>query len=94
MHNSNNFALSKDTIFGAKNHTNINPTFNIPSSLEELSVTEAKEALTKNLLAPREAMQVLSNLETAKEATEIFNKRKAKELPANITPTVVKKVAE
>ena len=24
MYNSNNFALSKDTIFGAKNHANIN----------------------------------------------------------------------
>jgi len=85
MHNSNNSALSKDIIFGASNHTNINSTFNIPSSLEELSVTKAKEALTKNLLAPTEAMQVLSNLEAAKEATEIFNERKAKELPANIT---------
>lgn len=87
MHNSNNFALSKDTIFGAKNHTNINSTFNIPSSLEELSVTKAKEALTKNLLAPREAMQVLSNLETAKKATEIFNERNNVKLPANITET-------
>ena len=85
MHNSNNSALSKDTIFGASNHTNINPTFNIPSSLEELSVSKAKEALTKNLLTPREAMQVLSNLEAAKEATEIFNERNNVKLPANIT---------
>jgi len=87
MDNTTNSALSKDTIFGAKNHTNVNPIFNIPSSLEELSVFKAKEALTKNLLAPREAMQVLSNLETAKKATEIFNERKATELPANITET-------
>ena len=85
MHNSNNSALSKDIIFGVKNHTNINPTFNIPSSLEELSVSKAKEVLTKNLLAPREAMQVLSNLEAAKEATEIFNQRNNVKLPANIT---------
>ncbi|MCP5363393.1 MAG: hypothetical protein H6911_05510 [Rickettsiaceae bacterium] len=87
MHNSNNSALSKDIIFEALNHTNINSTFNIPSSLEELSVSKAKEVLTKNLLAPREVIQVLSNLEAAKEATDIFNKRKAKELPANITET-------
>ena len=87
MHNSNNSALSKDIIFGVKNHTNINPTFNIPSSLEELSVSKAKEVLTKNLLAPREAMQVLSNLEAAKEATEIFNQRNNVKLPANITET-------
>jgi hypothetical protein len=85
MDNTTNSALSKDTIFGAKNHTNINPTFNIPSSLEELSVFKAKEVLTKNLLAPREAMQVLSNLETAKKATEIFNERNNVKLPANIT---------
>lgn len=91
MHNSNNSALSKDIIFGVKNHTNINPTFNIPSSLEELSVSKAKEVLTKNLLAPREEMQVLSNLEAAKEATEeateIFNHRNNVKLPANITET-------
>jgi hypothetical protein len=87
MHNSNNSALSKDIIFGASNHTNINSTFNIPSSLEELSVTKAKEALTKNLLAPTEAMQVLSNLEAAKEATEIFNERNNVKLPANIIET-------
>jgi len=87
MHNSNNFALSKDTIFGAKNHTNINSVLNNSSVLEEISVSKAKEALTKNLLAPREAMQVLSNLEAAKEATVIFNKRKATELPVNITET-------
>ncbi|WPX99847.1 hypothetical protein Megpolyxen_01755 (plasmid) [Candidatus Megaera polyxenophila] len=78
MHNSNNFALSKDTIFGAKNHTNINSTFNSPLSLEKLSVIKAKEALT---------MQVLSNLEATEKATVIFNERKSTELPANITET-------
>ena len=87
MHNSNNSALSKDIIFQASNHTNINATFSIPSSLEEISVSKAKETLTKNLLAPREAMQVLSNLEAAKEATEIFNQRNNIKLPANITET-------
>jgi hypothetical protein len=87
MHNSNNFALSKDTIFGAKNHTNINSVLNNSSVLEEISVSKAKEALTKNLLAPREAMQVLSNLETAKKATEIFNECNNVKLPVNITET-------
>jgi len=87
MHNSNNFALSKDVIFGAKNHTNINSTFNSPLSLEKLSVTKVKEVLTKNLIAPKEAMQLLSNLEAAKEATEIFNQRNNVKLPANITET-------
>ena len=61
MYNSNNFALSKDTIFGAKNHTNINSVLNNSSVLEEISVSKAKETLTKNLLTPREVMQVLSN---------------------------------
>jgi len=87
MDNTNNSALSKDIILQASNHTNINSTFNIPSSLEKLSVSKAKEVLTKNLLAPREAMQVLSNLEAAKEATEIFNERNNLKLPANITET-------
>lgn len=87
MHNSNNFALSKAIIFQAKNHANINSVLNNSSVLEEISVSKAKEALTKNLLAPREAMQVLSNLETAKKATEIFNERNNVKLPANITET-------
>ena len=45
MHNSNNSALSKDTIFGAKNHTNINYVFSSASILEDFSVAKAKEAL-------------------------------------------------
>jgi len=85
MDNTNNSALSKDIIFGASNHTNINSTFNIPSSFEELSVAKAKEAL-----------QILKNLETKKEAIRIFEERKKSEenlkkiidqLPANITET-------
>ena len=86
MHNSNNSALSKDTIFGAKNHTNINSILNNASILEEISVTKAKEALTKNLFTPREVMQVFSNLEQLRKAVKIFNERQGKEqLPANIT---------
>ena len=87
MHNSNNSALSKDIIFQASNHTDINSILNNSSVLEEISVTKAIETLTKNLLAPGEAMQVLSNLEAAKEATEIFNQRNNVKLPANITET-------
>ena len=76
MHNSNNSALSKDTIFGALNHTDISFVLNNSSILEEISVAKAKEA-----------MQVFSNLGAAVEATEIFNERKAKKLPANIKET-------
>ena len=56
-------------------------------SLEEISVAKAKEALIKNLLMPREAMQVFSNLEAAREANEIFKQRSAQALPANIAET-------
>ena len=58
MHNSNNSALSKDTIFGAKNHTNINSVFNNSSILEDISVAKAKQALSKKLLALKEAIQL------------------------------------
>lgn len=74
MHNSNNSALSKDTIFGASNHTDINSVFNSTSSLEDFSVAKAKEAV-----------QVFANLEQLRKAVKIFNERKSKEqLPANI----------
>jgi hypothetical protein len=56
-------------------------------SLEEISVAKAKEALIKNLLMPREAMQVFSNLEAAREANEIFKQRSAQALPSNIAET-------
>lgn len=49
MNNSNNHTLSKDTIFEASNHTNINLTFSTTSSLEDISVARAKEALQKML---------------------------------------------
>ena len=55
--------------------------------LEEISVAKAKEALIKNLLTSREAMQVFSNLEAAREANEIFKQRSAQALPANIAET-------
>ncbi len=87
MDNTNNSALSKDIIFGAKNHANINSTFNSPSTLEELSIAKAIETLNKILLPTKEAVQVFSNLEKAREAAKIFNQRKATELPTNITAT-------
>lgn len=58
MHNSNNSALSKDTIFGAKNHTNINSVFNNSSILEDISVAKAKQALSKKLVALKETIQL------------------------------------
>ena len=56
MHNSNNSALSKDTIFGALNQTSINSVFNSASSLEEVSVAKARETLRKMLLPSKEAV--------------------------------------
>lgn len=56
-------------------------------ALEEISVVKAKEALTKSLLTPREAIQVFSNLEAAREANEIFKQRSAQALSANIAET-------
>lgn len=85
MHNSNNSASSKDIFFQAKNHTNINSILNNSSALKGNSVTKAKKALPANLLAPREAMQMLSNLEAAREAIKIFNERSNIKLPDNIT---------
>jgi hypothetical protein len=87
MHNSNNSALSKDRIFGAKNHININSVFNSVPSLEDFSVAKAKEALRKMLLPTKEAVQVFSNLEQAKLAVKIYNERQAVKLPTNITET-------
>ena len=87
MHNSNNSALSKDTIFGAKTHININSVFNSVSSLEDFSVAKAKEALRKMLLPTKEAVQAFSNLEQLREAIKIYNERQAVKLPTNITET-------
>ena len=39
MHNSNNFALSKDTIFGAKNYANINFILNNIKLFKKISIT-------------------------------------------------------
>ena len=62
MHNSNNSALSKDTIFEASNHTNINSVFSSALTLEEVSVAKAKEALLLKGISSKEALQILKNL--------------------------------
>jgi len=87
MHNSNNSALSKDTIFGASNHTDINSILNNAAVLEEISVAKARETLRKMLLPTKEAVQVFSNLEQAKLAVKIYNECQAVKLPTNITET-------
>lgn len=87
MDNTNNSALSKDIIFQASNHTNINSTFSIPSSLEEISVSKAVETLKQMLLPTKEAAQVFSNLEQAREAVKLNNERQPTELPENIKET-------
>ena len=63
-------------------------------SLEEISVAKAKEALRQILISPKEALQILKNLEAKKEAIKISEERKQSEenlkkiidhLPVNIT---------
>jgi hypothetical protein len=96
MNHTQNLPFSKDLFFKAKNHK-INFLSNhakIDSSNNELcsmnkqeamSVSKAKEVVLKNLLAPKEAMQILANLEVLKEAHVIFSYRNGiKELPNNI----------
>ena len=56
-------------------------------SLEEISVAKAKEALKRGVFGMKEAMQVFSNLEQAREANAIFKQRSGQILPANIAET-------
>lgn len=51
---------------------------------ESMSVSKAKDALIKNIILPKEAMQTLKNLEKLKEAHVIFTERNAEKLPENI----------
>jgi len=101
MKNILTLPLCQDRNSYKKNHENINNRISYGiidrsyqlsestmPSLEEISVTKAKEALRKMLLPSKEAVQVFSNLEQARAAVKIFNERKPKEqLPANITET-------
>ena len=63
-------------------------------SLEDTCVAKAREALRQMLISPKEALQILKNLEAKKEAIRIFEERnQSKEnlekiidqLPSNIT---------
>ena len=100
MNHTQNLPFSKDLFFKVKNHEKINNSINhaiIDSSnnelpkenmnqLEVISVAKAKEVIFKNLLAPKEVMQVYSNLEALKEATHNFEQRNTSEqLPVNVT---------
>lgn len=79
-----NFSLNYDTII-----------FDTPS-LEAMSVDKAKAALFPKAISPKEALQILKNLETRREAIRIFEERKQskenlkkiiEQLPDNITET-------
>ena len=101
MQNILTLPLRQEPFLESKNHEKINNSVNhgrielishklldsTMQSLEEISVAKAKEALTKNLFTLREAIQVFSNLEAAREANEIFKQRSAQALPANIAET-------
>ncbi|MCP5378458.1 MAG: hypothetical protein H6910_05000 [Rickettsiaceae bacterium] len=101
MQNISTLPLRQESFLESKNHEKINNsvkhgTIELIShklldstmpSLEEISVAKAKKLLQKMLLPTKEAAQVFSNLEAAREANEIFKQRTALELPSNITET-------
>lgn len=70
-HEKINFSLNHDTIVSDT------------KSLEAMSVDKAKEALLSKVISPKESMQLLSNMETLKEALLIQLERSS--LPENIT---------
>lgn len=70
-HEKINFSLNHDTIVSGT------------KSLEDMSVDKAKEALLSKVISPKESMQLLSNMETLKEALLIQLERSS--LPENIT---------
>jgi len=107
MQNISTLPLCQGGISSEKNRKNIN---NIASygiideshqllestmpTLEEISIAKAKEALRQILISPKQALQILKNLEAKKEAIRISEERKQSEenlkkiidqLPANIT---------
>jgi len=101
MQNISTLPLRQESFLESKNHEKINNsvkhgTIELISyklldstmpSLEEISVANAKKLLQKMLLPTKEAVQVFTNLEAAREANEIFKQRSALELPFNITET-------
>lgn len=79
MHNSNNSALSKDTIFGAFNHTDTNSVYSSASVLEQFSVARAKEALISKLITVKEPAQITETPkfhEAKSESTELSQSAK------------------
>jgi len=101
MQNISTLPLCQGSYSESKNHEKINNSISHGTielishellestmpSLEEISVAKAKEALKRGLFGTKEAMQVFSNLEAAREANTIFKKRSGQALPANITET-------
>jgi hypothetical protein len=84
-HEKINFSLNHDTIIS-----------NETKSLEAMSVVKAKKALLSKVILPKDALQILTNLESKKEAIKIFEERKKskkalekilEQLPTNITET-------
>jgi hypothetical protein len=79
MHNSNNSALSKDTIFGAFNYTETNSEYSSASVLEQFSVARAKEALISKLITVKEPAQITETPkfhEAKSESTELSQSAK------------------
>ena len=109
MQNISTLPLRQESFLESKNHdkiTNqisygiIDKRYQLSEStmptLEEISIAKAKEALRQILISPKEALQILKNLEAKKEALRISEERKQSEenlkkiieqLPANITET-------
>ena len=109
MQNISTLPLRQESFLESKNHdkiTNqisygiIDKRYQLSEStmptLEDTCVAKAKEALRQILISPKEALQILKNLEAKKEAIKISEERKQSEenlkkiidqLPANITET-------
>jgi hypothetical protein len=77
-HKKINFSLNHDTIVSKT------------QELEAMSVAKAKEALLSKVISPKESRQLLSNIDTLKEALLIqLNRESTDPLPKNITTTPV-----
>lgn len=77
-HKKINFSLNHDTIVSKT------------QELEAMSVEKAKEALLSKVISPTESRQLLSNMDTLKEALLIqLTREPVESLPNNITTTPV-----
>ena len=83
--------------FKAKNHNKINflstyvkidssnnESFNM-NQQEAASVSKAKEALTTNIISPKESLQALANFETLKAALKLYFQRNNTQQSSNIS---------